>query len=603
MNDFLNQLKNKKILYLFKCLGVATLIYMSFFTNIYGKTPNITLEKSLIFIGMVYFVYINLKKIKINKPIAILTMLFAFFTVLGRAYEAEDTYEVIFFSHRNCVTAALSLLGFFCIFYICLFNILLNINKLEKINEHSKIKKTNIRLMVLVIFLCWLPIIIIYLPGSVDYDSFRRLTFWTGEVPWSTHHPVLSTVYVGLVMDFAKYILHNVNIGAFIYVFVQVVLFLYAIALLIKLMNRLYTPNIIVYGVVIYYGLVPVWAGYVQCVVKDTLHFIFFTLYSIYLVEMILNPEWIKKPKNFLMLFFISTGLWAFRNTGIYLFLLSFIPFTLSQFKKKKLRKFYVLISLTVMLFYILFNSFLVPTLGIKSGGVNEMLSIPFQQTARYLKYYPNDISNSEKKIINNILPLDKISKVYNSQISDPVKNLMKNKSDANANSLILYFGAWLKMGMRHPGVYIDSFLCNTYDYFYPDGFSRARNQQIILYIMQKNVKNSPNTGRYDITYLLNSKIRNKVSNYIIKFFRKVPVLGLAYNTGMYTWICFICAFLLIYIKEYYSLFAILPSCCIFLFCIASPVNGYVRYAIPIMATIPLLISWVIYKYRLNTCK
>ena len=55
-------------------------------------------------------------------------------------------------------------------------------------------------------------------------------------------------------------------------------------------------------------------------------------------------------------------------------------------------------------------------------GGVQEMLSIPFQQTARYVKYHPKDITLSENAVLSKILDYDKLAKKYEPLSADPVK-------------------------------------------------------------------------------------------------------------------------------------------------------------------------------------
>ena len=67
---------------------------------------------------------------------------------------------------------------------------------------------------------------------------------------------------------------------------------------------------------------------------------------------------------------------------------------------------------------------------GVKPGGKQEMLSIPFQQTARYVKYYGNDVSTEEEKVIRKVLDYDTIGKNYDPDLSDPVKNTYKQKDE-----------------------------------------------------------------------------------------------------------------------------------------------------------------------------
>ena len=83
------------------------------------------------------------------------------------------------------------------------------------------------------------------------------------------------------------------------------------------------------------------------------------------------------------------------------------------------------------------------------------MLSVPFQQTARYLREYPDDVTASEKKAINRILDYDVLAEKYNPELSDPVKITFRFRDDDNDPKLDGYmndyFKAWFAMFRRHP--------------------------------------------------------------------------------------------------------------------------------------------------------
>ena len=91
------------------------------------------------------------------------------------------------------------------------------------------------------------------------------------------------------------------------------------------------------------------------------------------------------------------------------------------------------------------------------------MLSIPFQQTARYVHDLEYDVTPEEQAAINAILPYEELGELYNPELSDPVKDRMKS---VTGDEFKRYLNAWLVMGLRHPGVFIQATLKNTYTYF-----------------------------------------------------------------------------------------------------------------------------------------
>ena len=577
-------------------LLTAVLTYFAIYSDVFGKLPVVTLETGIVFVAIAFAYYRYGHLCAKNKETATLSLFFSVCMVLGRAYDKKDTFFILFSSKGEMAASFFTISGFFVLFYFCLcmiekaaLTVILS-REITSLSNKDKMKYGGI------ILLCWLPVLIAFLPGSFDHDSFAQLLFWTGEEHWTTHHPVISTIYLGLIMDLGKYVLHNVNAGTFLYIFIQTIFCIYAILKMIGMIQKLGIPLYGIYMTFFFFSVVPIWSGYVQCTIKDGMHFIFYIMYSIFLIEMMLDPSWLHHWSNRVKFLLSVFGIFSFRNTGIYLFLLSFVPFAVySIYKNKKYKCFwkdYTLICATVIFVHFSFMNILVPFMGIRKGSVAEMLSIPFQQTARYVKKHPHDITVEEYNAVNEVLPVKRLPEIYDSQISDPVKFSMKKN---HANKIKKYFKAWLFMGLRHPGTYLDATISSTYDYFYPDGFSKARKTGLKLYIKDKNDKNSPNRGTYDVTYIQSESIRKKVTRYMLGSWRKIPVMGLCYNTGIYTWISLVCLMLLAKKKKIYALFAFLPSAATLLFCIASPVNGYIRYMLPIIATMPLMISWTIY--------
>ena len=104
--------------------------------------------------------------------------------------------------------------------------------------------------------------------------------------------------------------------------------------------------------------------------------------------------------------------------------------------------------------------------LGVADGSRKEMLSIPFQQTARYLKEYPDDVTESEENAIEKILDYGSLAENYNPEISDHVKDTFNNS--ATTQDMVNYFKAWVSMFLRHPDVYFQATFNNTYGYYYP---------------------------------------------------------------------------------------------------------------------------------------
>ena len=80
----------------------------------------------------------------------------------------------------------------------------------------------------------------------------------------------------------------------------------------------------------------------------------------------------------------------------------------------------------------------------ITSGSIRETLSIPFQQTARYVKYHSDDLTQEDIIVIDKVLGYDDLAERYDPEISDPVKNKF-NKYTSNGE-LMDYLKDWLNI-------------------------------------------------------------------------------------------------------------------------------------------------------------
>ena len=561
--------------------------------KIYLSMKTVTITESLLYIGLCYFYYKVFKETVLDKIACVLASIFAGFMVLGKSFHLYDSWEYVFANTFQLCMGIVQFFGWTILFY-CLLVVLFLI--LEKRMFFGGSVNMKLWQVAGVIVICWLPFILAFLPATFDYDSFVMLKWWNGESAWSTHHPVIATAVLGVIMDLGLS-LGSANIGALFCMIIQTILLVTMFVFLLQRIKKLGIKGLFLCLTLIYYALCPVWPAYAIHVIKDTVNLVFCVLYTICYIDILKDKTWINKPSNLILLSIAILGVCAFRNTGIYLVMLSLVPYSCYLAYKKIRESQKILTCILLCCFAVsFFNQNLISNFDIKAGSKGEMLSVPFQQTARYLKEYPEDVTAEEKQAISNLLRYDQLAEKYNPNLSDPVKGTMHSQ---NGEDIKAYFKAWGTMFLKHPLSYIETTMNSVYGYFYPDSVSKVRSTGIKLYTESKFDKNSPNTGSYDVMYIFeNDMVRDGFIKYAKNFWRQIPILGMAYNTGVYTWILMICIALLIKHKKYYELFGTLPSVITILFCIVSPVNGYVRYMLPVMAVTPLIIAWTLYAIR-----
>ena len=77
----------------------------------------------------------------------------------------------------------------------------------------------------------------------------------------------------------------------------------------------------------------------------------------------------------------------------------------------------------------------------------------------------------------------------------------------------------------------------------------------------------------------------------MIHFVTQFPLISLLYNAGFH-------GYLLLGSKKGKRILLIVPTLLVFAVCILSPVNGELRYMLPVMIMLPLNLTWCAYQER-----
>lgn len=523
----------------------------------------------------------------------ILSLLLSLFMIIGESFYISGSFALISKSITLFLVALIRFGGFYFIFNFLintLFNYILKV-KPKKINNKIYqfiFEKHPLMMPIIIMLICYLPYIIAFYPGILSPDPSNQIKmFFHIETKYldyavlldpnvyiTNHHPVLHTVLLGGLAKIGD-LMGNVNIGIFIYSIIQIVIVVFTLALTIYYMRKLKTPSIIRIITLIIYALVPVFPLYAMSVVKDVIFNCLVIIYSLFLFDYIKF-----KPKfniwKIILLIVLMDLIMMFRNNGIYAIILS-MPLVIIFIKEnRKLMSFILIISVTL---FELYTKVLFPYLKITPGSIREVLSVPFQQTARYVKYYGDTLNDDEIKAIDKVLGISDLASRYNPEKADPVKNNF-NKYASN-DDLKKYFEVWFKDFFKQPKVYFEATLHNTYGYFYPN-----KTSWYIYYKYDKRLKDS------GINYHYNKlgSLRNILSGYG-NAFPYIPLIGMIVNIAFCNWIILLSVSFLMKLKKYKYIIFLMPIISLILVCFVSPVNAYFRYALGVVFSIPIIVS------------
>ena len=523
-----------------------------------------------------------------------LAAIFSSFTITGISYASNDTWDFLFASIGQFAIAAVCFFGFFILFDIAvtmLFDFLDGKFDASSKNQSDQLKiiRRPFGFAFICIVIAWLPYLLLHLPGSVPYDGYRQLNMGLGYEAISQHHPWLLSIAFSLIMRVGQTV--SDNFGVFLITSTLFLIEAVCYASVCRSINALKAPTWLYIVSVAFFAIVPAFGAYAQVIMKDGLYSALFALwFSKYVMLCIsLNRGNGASPRNILFLTLLGLLVSLCRNNGLYIIVPAHILLIACFTKRKRVQDCRSIITIsiaTLAAVYFMLNNVIAPAIGVLPGPTKEMLSVPFQQTARYLRDYPDDVTESEAEAIGAILDYEHLGERYNSERSDPVKDSFDNSS--TRGDLLRYFLAWASMGIRHPDAYIQATLNNVFGYFYP-GYNYTELGPYQFYIQGEPIA----TGDLNIHYIVPENIRSLCDGWAL-LWRNTPVLNLFVNPATYTWVLILCVGYLIhrrrskYLTPIVILFLNVAICCI------SPVNGYLRYALPLMACMPILLSWMI---------
>lgn len=331
----------------------------------------------------------------------------------------------------------------------------------------------------------------------------------------------------------------------------------------------------------------PIISFFTRAVIKDSISSSLLLIFCVQVLEILRKIFYNEKILRLLIqagcVGFLSA---QFRHNNIYIVAISlcFLTF-LKQSKKVKIQCF----SVGIVCFFIasLFSTTLIISFHATKGSAAEMLSIPFQQTARYVRDYQSEVTEYERQVIDSVLDYNTIGTVYNPLISDAVKGTYKGDD----SKLLEYFKVWSTMFLKHPRTYIEAFLGGTYLYYYPFGsvpFGLA---------FPNKIETNPaiNTGFFDFHYDISDSTVRMFTWNILYLVSKLPGISLLFHPGTYIWLLLIAAVYAITRKKKTLIFGMIPAAITFLSCIASPLNGSVRYSFPLFLMTPIILAFIIY--------
>lgn len=514
-------------------------------------------------------------------PVA-LSLFFSFCLLMGQSYYETGSWSYCFGSPLNFLKFTLAATGYSLLFHGAVL-LLCDYFRSRAFTspEENFFTRHAFRKAFLIILASWSPFLLLSFPGNLCWDAIGQIEQAIGTTGYSAHHPLFHTLLMGGLTQLGQALFHSYEIGLFIYLLIQAACLAAALAATIAVLSKRKAKRSLLLSMLLIYCLTPVYSNMASTAVKDVPYSAAVVGYVICVALLLEMPERIADIRFVLYFSLLQLCVILFRNNGLYVILLSGICIFCFLFKKYDFKRRVRCLLCTFagsILAAELILAVLTQALGAAPGSTGEMLSLPFQQTARYLQLYRDEISQEERTAIEAVLGnVDDVAANYDPDIADPVKATF-NKS-ASIGELAAYMDAWTKGLFKHPASYVEAFFAHVYGWFDPAVSNSIRYETDYELIRQEGLLPGA----------------SKVLLFYYRFAGRFAPLAIFENIGAAVWALFFLTFYQLRTGKSSVAKAGMPLWISLLICMASPCfYGHPRYAFPILFTIPFLYGFTL---------
>lgn len=518
--------------------------------------------------------------------VELLTLAATVSLLVGKAAYQYEGLEIMFLGITQSAKSFVLIAGYY-LFFRQLFHIMLNGYEryMEKRTYCAAAGFFHRKYAGMIIFLAllsvWGIVLFVYYPAIFMGDTEDILYMAFEKASLTNHHPVLYTVLVGSIMKFFSGGGNacSVFLCALVQCIVNAVILSYSSVYCARQLKQ-YRATM---AAVLFWIICPWISKYAIMITKDTFFACFVLLFAVKLHKLLRCSA---GNGNLISVLLSAILVVLFRKNGFYVVVLTFI---LLLFLDKTYWKRWFLCIIVIVACNIGYSDILLPAAGVADGSVREALSIPFQQTARYVQKHGDEVTGREREAIDAVLQYDVLAEVYSPDLSDPVKGTYRN--DARKEDLAKYFKVWFDMFWKHPETYVAATLCNYYGYFYPV----VNDVQKLYNTSVGSMYNAGRDGYFQIEHLYDEAhvwLRDICSLYDMVWM-KLPILNTFMTSAFYVW-AVLCGCLIKFVRDEKAGFVFMVVYgLVALTAMAGPCNAidYERYIYALILGFPILLG------------
>ena len=480
----------------------------------------------------------------------------------------------------------------------------------------------------LVLALCWLPVLVGYAPALFMWDTNTQILQWFGlpnhisssvdlldsSVLLTQHHPPLHTALVGLCVQAGISLAGSENLGIFIYAVLQWIVDILAISWAFRIAQIVGAPRAPRFVALGFIALVPAYSNYSVLVTKDVLFASALLLFAIELVYLVFcaasfDGRIAFSRRHTVLLVAGALGTALLRSGMVVAVAGGALAATLLLWRMQRrlareglrpvsarslLRVPLIALALVIAV-NLLLARVVYPALAITPSSKREVLSIPMQQVARFMRDRPDAVQPEDLRAIDRVLDAPGLARLYDPSKSDPVKATYKEQ--ASSDDLSAFWQTWARLFARDPGCFISATAANYYGYFYP---AHAMSWSYTSYFSSLVMANTETNLIYSdiasyfsfhqLDHPLVRALDGLCSGYRL-LFQRLPFLTLTMQAALYDWALVLLTAYAVRRRRSHAAVFLVPAWIVLLIALVGPCNAttYFRYAYPVALLVPFL--------------
>ena len=441
----------------------------------------------------------------------------------------------------------------------------------------------------LICLLCWSPYFLYEYPGVMTPDSINQYAQIIGAYELSNHHSVVHTALIGVFYSIGMSLTSDPHTGLALYTIAQMLFMAFVAGYVVRTLQKADVITPVVILTICFYALIPYHGAYVATIWKDIPFAGCMTLFAASLMRFLLRGSFsasadavpkLQISEYFtLLLPYVLSGvlLCLLRSNGWYVFIL-LLPFILIAYRRWL--KVMIPVHLVILMLALFVKYPVMHVYEIRQADYIESLSIPAQQLARVIAD-KNALTENETAFLSQLMDLEQVPSLYQPDVSDNIKNLLRPNSDFLESHKAAFFRTWLSIGIRYPKAYFDAYVAQTKGYWYPDVACEAGLADGIY----------PNEFGLVWQPVIKGSVIIKIKEILFKLPEMLPLYGLLWSMGFILWAVLMLTALCIRLNKPAGALVCLPFILLAAtLCIATPVANEFRYAYAAFYALPLLV-------------